>query len=135
MVIALSASVYPQIQQESLAAGCQGFLPKPVETQQLLDAIAHHLGLEWIYSQPQPPSPPETAHLTPTPHICLPASELTALADLVKMGDIQGIIERAESLAQQNSQFEPLTTQLCQLAREFKLKQLRELIQDHLIDS
>jgi len=134
VAIALSASVYPEIQQESLAAGCRGFLAKPVETQQLLDAIAHHLNLEWIYSQPQFPSPTEATNLTQTPIISLPSSEITALADLVKMGDIQGIIQRAESLAQQNSQFEPLTTQLCQLARGFRLKQLRELIQDYLVD-
>ncbi|MEQ9552214.1 MAG: PAS domain S-box protein [Coleofasciculus sp. G3-WIS-01] len=134
VAIALSASVYPQIQQESLAAGCRGFLPKPVETQQLLDAIALHLGLKWIYAQGQSPSLTESANFTQMPISCLPPSEITALADLVKMGDIQGIIERAESLAQQNSQFEPLTTQLCQLAREFKLKQLRQLIQDYLVD-
>jgi PAS domain S-box-containing protein len=134
VAIALSASVYPQIQQESLAAGCRGFLAKPVETQQLLDAIAHHLNLEWIYSLPQSLSPTEATTLTQTPIISLPSSEITALADLVKMGDIQGIIERAESLAQQNSQFEPLTSQICQLARGFRLKQLRELIQDYLVD-
>jgi PAS domain S-box-containing protein len=134
VAIALSASVYPQIQQESLAAGCRGFLAKPVESQQLLDAIALHLNLEWIYSLPQSLSPTKAATLTQTPIISLPASEITALADLVKMGDIQGIIERAESLAQQNSQFEPLTSQICQLARGFRLKQLRELIQDHLVD-
>lgn len=134
VAIALSASVYPQIQQESLAAGCRGFLAKPVESQQLLDAIALHLNLEWIYSLPQSLSPTKAATLTQTPINSLPASEITALADLVKMGDIQGIIERAESLAQQNSQFEPLTSQICQLARGFRLKQLRELIQDHLVD-
>ena len=134
VAIALSASVYPEIQQESLAAGCRGFLAKPVETQQLLDAIALHLNLEWIYSLPQSLSPTQAANLKQTPIISLPASEITALADLVKMGDIQGIIERAESLAQNNSQFEPLTSQICQLARGFRLKQLRELIQDHLGD-
>lgn len=134
VVIALSASVYPEIQQESLAAGCRGFLAKPVETQQLLDAIALHLNLEWIYSQPPSSSPPITPNLTQTPINSLPSSEITALADLVKMGDIQGIIEQAESLAQQSSQFEPLTTQICQLAKGFRLKQLRELIQNYLVE-
>ncbi len=134
IAIALSASVFPSIKQESLAAGCQDFLPKPVQGKQLLDSIARHLGLEWIYEERLEPTlvepPVNYAALFP-----VPSSAITTLSELVKMGDIKGILDQAEELQNLDSQLEPFATKICQLAKGFKLKQLRELIQQYLVNS
>lgn len=49
VIIASSAFVFDYDRQESLDAGCNGFLPKPVQMEELLGLLQTHLGLEWIY--------------------------------------------------------------------------------------
>jgi PAS domain S-box-containing protein len=49
VVIATSASVFPGDQQKCLTAGCDGFIAKPVQAEQLLEQLGRHLGIEWNY--------------------------------------------------------------------------------------
>ena len=129
IVIALSASVFKTIQQESLAAGCQYFIPKPVESKQLFYSIPQYLGLEWIYEDigsmkiisPQ---------LDPVTLALLPPSELTTLSEFIKMGDIKGIIDLADKIQKLEPKLEPFSSHIRQLAKGFKLKQLRDFIQE-----
>lgn len=60
------------------------------------------------------------------------ASELSALSQLVEMGDITGIINYAERLEMLDIKLLQFTTQTRQLARGFKLKQLLEFIEQCL---
>jgi PAS domain S-box-containing protein len=134
VAIALSAKVFETVKQESLAAGCQDFLPKPVQAKPLLDAIALHLGLEWIYEDDLFLTGIEL-HRDRVPLIPPPPSELVALSEFVKMGDIQGILEQAEQLEKLDNNLEPFATLIRQLAKGFKLKLIRELIQKYLADN
>ncbi len=52
VAIALSADVFESTKQKSLAAGCQDFLPKPVQAELLLESVMVHLRLEGIYEEP-----------------------------------------------------------------------------------
>ncbi|MEM8642646.1 MAG: CHASE2 domain-containing protein [Cyanobacteria bacterium P01_G01_bin.54] len=49
VILASSATVRPQEPALSLEAGCNDFLPKPIEVQLLLNKIEQYLGLAWIY--------------------------------------------------------------------------------------
>jgi PAS domain S-box-containing protein len=49
VIIATSASVFDYSQHQSREAGCDDFIPKPVQAQQLLEKLRVHLGLEWVY--------------------------------------------------------------------------------------
>ncbi len=51
-MIALSASVFEHNRQESLAAGCEDFIPKPVKVEKLLERLKKRLKLKWIYYKP-----------------------------------------------------------------------------------
>ncbi|MCP4401025.1 MAG: response regulator [bacterium] len=53
IVIGMSASVLPQIQEESRKAGSDAFLSKPLHFDDLLDRLQRYLKLEWIYGQEQ----------------------------------------------------------------------------------
>ena len=131
VVIALSANVLETTGQESLVAGCQDFLPKPVQAKQLLDLLTVHLGLEWIYDDHLSLTVVESSPNS-EPIVLPPSSELTVLLELVKMGDIQEILHRVEQLETLDEKFERFAVQICQLAKEFKLKQLQKLIQHYL---
>ena len=51
VVIAMSASAFDYDQQKCLAAGCDGFISKPVQVEKLLEQLRQHLGLEWVYEE------------------------------------------------------------------------------------
>ena len=50
IIIASSASVFEADKKKSFAAGCNAFLPKPVQTETLLELLRHYLNLTYIYN-------------------------------------------------------------------------------------
>jgi PAS domain S-box-containing protein len=134
VAIALSANVFESTKQESLAAGCQDFLPKPVQAKQLLESLTVHLGVEWIYEDHE-------CHIGVEPNrdrasvVPPPPSEIATLFKLVKMGDIVGILDQAEKLEKLDNKLKPFATQVRQLTKGFKLKQLQGIIQQYMADS
>ena len=64
-IIATSASVFDDDQEKSLAAGCNGFISKPVQAEQLLAQLGRHLGLEWVYQESGKPSLNSSEMATP----------------------------------------------------------------------
>lgn len=131
IAIALSANAFESTKQETLAAGCQGFLSKPVQVQQLLDLLALHLELEWIYDDGLGSLNGES-NRDRSPLVAPPRSELAILSELVKMGDIAGILDQADRLQQLDSQLYPFANEIRQLVKDFKLRQLRKIIQQYL---
>lgn len=53
IIIATSASVLDCDRWSSREMGCNDFLSKPIRLQELLERLQVHLGLEWIYEQPE----------------------------------------------------------------------------------
>lgn len=138
IVIAISASVFEFDQRMSQEACCNAFLPKPVQESALLDQLQLHLALEWVdavESQEMPPSlngdiphrslPP----FAPLPPAAIPTPQkLNILLDLALMGDLKGVVEYTQRLEQLEPQWTTFATQLRQLAKSFKGKQVIELI-------
>ncbi|WP_416666509.1 MHYT domain-containing protein [Egbenema bharatensis] len=48
-IIALTASVFEEQRQMILAAGCDDFVRKPFQEQEIFEKIGYHLGIEYIY--------------------------------------------------------------------------------------
>lgn len=48
-IIAITASVFEEEQDQILAAGCDGFVRKPFRESEIFDIMAEHLGIEYIY--------------------------------------------------------------------------------------
>lgn len=48
-IIGMSASAYEEDRRRCLEVGCNEFLPKPIDLNQLFCLLGHHLSLEWIY--------------------------------------------------------------------------------------
>lgn len=46
VAIGTSASIMEVEKQESLAAGCDAFIPKPIRVEELLNCLQVHLGLQ-----------------------------------------------------------------------------------------
>ncbi len=138
VVIAISASVLEPEQRQSIEVGCNDFLSKPIRQTALLEKLGVYLGIKWIYedlieNQPEIPEPNSQFQLNYTnlenaQLIVPPAEEIAKLLDLAMRGDLRSIAKEAIKLKELDQQLEPFATHLCQLAKEFKGKQLREFL-------
>ncbi|MGB8690116.1 MAG: PAS domain S-box protein, partial [Microcoleus sp.] len=143
VVLALSASVYETTRQESILAGCDNFLTKPIETNELLELLRVHLALEWIYEdgssgKKRKAQTPKTASdlAAADGAIVSPASEsVLALLRLSAMGDIEAILEEITKLENSDPKLVPFVHHLRQLAKGFQLKQIRDFLKQHLSDN
>ncbi|MEG4322543.1 MULTISPECIES: PAS domain S-box protein [unclassified Microcoleus] len=139
VLIALSASVFEATQQESLLAGCNDFLPKPIEANHFLEQLRVHLGLEWIYEESSDSKQPTAQSLSPASNFPAYSSLLPAAADsiakllkLAAMGDIEEIFEESTKLESLEQKLAPFIYRLRQLAKGFQLKQIRNILKQYI---
>ncbi len=140
VILALSASVYETTRQESILAGCDNFLTKPIQTNELLELLRLHLRLEWVYedgseTKKRKAQTPKSSSEVPTAESMMasPGSEsVLALLRLTAMGDIEAILEETAKLEHSDPTLEPFVHHLRQLAKGFQLKQIRDFLKQHL---
>ena len=96
-IITSSASVLEEDRDKSIAAGSNGFLPKPVKAEKLYQLLESLLGLEWIYVETHPVES-EVLQLPPTQLI-------EKLQQLTEAGNIDGIVTLVKSLSPDYSVF------------------------------
>ena len=88
-------------QHKSFDAGADGFIPKPVLSESLLEMLRVHLGLEWVYEEKEEveqikdESEGEIAQDEIVPP---PAEELALLYDLARKGLVNKLLGEAERL-------------------------------------
>ncbi len=104
VVIAISASVFEEDQQKSLAAGCHDFLPKPINAKQLFEQLQRHLVIEWIYEE-MPSLIASQAPLVPPPQ-----ETVISLYELAMGGDVRAVEERVSQLT--DEQFAPFVAKM-----------------------
>jgi signal transduction histidine kinase/DNA-binding NarL/FixJ family response regulator len=128
-VIVSSASVAPADQQSSLDAGGNDFLSKPVQAETLLQLLAHHLQLTWIYAEParDPPADLELTELIPPP-----LADLQRLLELAQRGRLQQVAVLAEYLGQQDDRYHAFTQHVLNLAKKFQSEAIEQLIHRYL---
>jgi CheY-like chemotaxis protein len=144
-IIAISASVFEAYQQKSRDSGCQDFLPKPVQAEELLNKIKSYLNLSWIYenegtrdwgvghrdekrTSPQPPP-------NPSEMVIPPPEELLALYEAANSGDVEGVEQGAMGLKQLNPDYTPFATRILELAQDFNYEKIANLVDRYLSDN
>ncbi len=128
-IIALSASVFEHNRQESLSAGCDDFIAKPVRLDVLLEKLQTHLRLQWRYAEEARASLETTA----APQInAPPRPELEALHQLAMMGDLSGILFKLDELVQRDGQFVAFVEEVRGYAKMYDMKKIRELLKGYL---
>jgi signal transduction histidine kinase/DNA-binding NarL/FixJ family response regulator len=126
IIIATSASVFEKDRQASTLAGCNDFISKPVNIVQLLDLIAKHLGVIWIYQEQQEKL---AQYKISTEVIDVPPSAaLEQLWMLLRRGNLRGIYEWAVQLGSEDEKYRPFAERLAHLAREYEEEQIRVLL-------
>ncbi|MCU0541227.1 MAG: ATP-binding protein [Oscillatoriaceae cyanobacterium Prado104] len=133
MIIASSASVFEFHRQEARAAGCNDFLPKPVQAAELLHQLQQYLQLEWIYEATPADRPVSAPNGVATAGCKVPASrELQKLYKAVqryRVADIQAEIQHLNTLDPEYSAF---TDRVLALVDEFDIDAIASLIEPYL---
>jgi CheY-like chemotaxis protein len=130
VIIATSASVFDTDRQQSLLAGCNAFVPKPIRVDQLLALLAIQLRLTWHYAEGERIDP---AQRDGTDTVVPPREEqLAALFELASIGDIIGLQVHAAQLAQHDPALRPFAHKLGHLASRFESDQALALIARYL---
>ncbi|WP_437946923.1 AAA family ATPase [Sorangium sp. So ce296] len=127
--IVVSASTNDEDQTESVAAGADAFLAKPIDHESLLRIIGAQLGLTWVYRAPaeERPGDREDAELlTPS------REEMEVLHVLALKGSMRDIRERAAYLTTLDERYRPLADRLHRLAQGCQCKAIRSLVEEHL---
>lgn len=134
-IIAVSASVMQPDFKRSVIAGCDGFIPKPVDEKQLLSMIAEHLQLEWIYDTTSGETfTPEISSETPSncEFVVPDIEEMKVLYDLAMLGSMTKIRQQASHLEKLDEKYIPFAQKITELAQGFQEKAIINLIEKYL---
>ena len=138
IVIVSSANVFESDRQKSLEAGANDFLPKPVQQEVLFQLLQKHLNLEWIYEQAESIAEPgkvtEDIALAIQDGEIIPPSteEVNILLDLSRKGLINDLLKEIDRIEELDPQFGPFTQILRDLAKGFRLRQIKSFIEQFL---
>ncbi|OQW93864.1 MAG: hypothetical protein BWK79_08890 [Beggiatoa sp. IS2] len=128
VVIAVSASVF-DAPKESLSAGCDSFIPKPINFDKLLEQLSQYLKIKWVYANPvvsnTVPVFDSTDELPSS--TTLSAEQASLLLHLVRSGDVCGIREFVDELKQTDEKLIPFADKIHHFAEKFQLDRLRDL--------
>ncbi len=134
-VIAVSASSSLGSHEISAKIGCDDYVQKPVQVQELFDKMGMHLELEWIYEESVVPV--ETGPLTLAgieagqDFVVPPSSEIRELYELAECGDFAGLKEQLDRVDQMDESYAPFVAALRELASTFRWDEVCELIEKY----
>lgn len=133
-VIASSASVFETDQYKSIDAGANAFLPKPIDAEMLLELLRKYLLLEWVYDNTSNDKITSIKGITDNQEDIIPPNQevLHKLLELVRDGDIEGIIEIANQISILDERINKFAQQITHFASNFQVKLLEEFVQQYL---
>lgn len=137
IVMVSSASVFESDRQKSIQAGANDFLPKPIQKEKLLESLQKHLNLEWVYEAPAEFSEQlivkqDDNSVTEVELIPPTAEEVNILHDLSRKGLISDLLREIDRIEKLDPKFRPFAKALRDLAKEFKLRQIKTFIEQFL---
>jgi len=127
IIIALSASVFDHSRHESLKAGCNEFISKPVREPELILALETHGGIEWEYDREAQKENPSVESLSVPP-----LKVLQPLYELAKKGQILEVRKQVDAIEQMDPKYSLFMKKLKGFAQAFNMKQLSEFLKPYL---
>ncbi|NJD08256.1 MAG: response regulator, partial [Methylococcaceae bacterium] len=122
-IVVISANAYQTDRRPAFAAGCDDFIAKPLQISELLLKIRLHLSLNWLHDGEDAHPAREESETGPLPPSREVLSELLADA---RIGDLAALTGKARELAEAAPVYQPFAEQLQQMAREFRLADIKQ---------
>jgi CheY-like chemotaxis protein len=124
-VIALSANTDEKNGEACLAAGASAIIADPVDPEKLLRQIGELLNLSWIYA-------PDDERMEKAELAIPPKTQLEALHELAKRGNMRDIRLWAEELESLDEGYRAFSDNLRRLSDNYQSKAILELVEQCL---
>ncbi|MEO1376680.1 MAG: ATP-binding protein [Cyanobacteria bacterium J06635_10] len=139
-VIVSSASVSMMDRQQSLDAGGDAFLAKPVQADELFKLVQKYLPITWKYESIVAADTAESLHQhngsktkTTTADMVLPTpAEMEKLLQLAQQGRLKKLVAAAQTLEQQNPDYAAFVQHIAEQAKGFQIKNITTFIQESI---
>ena len=108
-------------------AGCDDFLPKPLQVSALLNKLALHLSIKWIYDGNKSDkiiSEQNKSFTLPPPII------INQLMEFVQIGDLLGLKQQLNDLIMSEPSYKDFTQRIKILANEFRIAEIKKLLRE-----
>lgn len=126
IIIAISANAFAVDRAQSLESGCNDFLPKPVEAEQLLQKIKDYLDVSWIYEEIDDR---EEDIISPSEMIMPPFEEVAILYEASQLGDTDTVAEEAIRLQQVDPDYSAFANRVLEFADVFDCEKITKLVE------
>jgi DNA-binding response OmpR family regulator len=131
VIVALTASAFEEDREMVLSAGCDDFVRKPVREHEIFDALAHHLGVSFVYdkegSRPTSAQAAESEQaLSSQTMATMPADWMARLHEAAIQADADLALELTEQIRAEHGS---LADALASLVNNFRFDTLMELTQ------
>ncbi|WP_437711812.1 AAA family ATPase [Sorangium sp. So ce448] len=127
--IVVSAIANEEDQAESVAAGADAFLSKPIDQESLLRIIGAQLGLTWVYAGP---AEEQAGDRGAAELVAPPREEMEVLHALALEGNMRDIRKRAAYLITLGERYRPFADRLDRLAQDYQSQALLTLVEERL---
>jgi CheY-like chemotaxis protein len=135
-IIAISANVFERDREATVAAGCNGFVLKPVHFSDLLGQLQLHLSMQWVHASDAVTSTAqhagtagaEVADCATLP----PVTHLLAMRQHARIGYMKGVTEEIERIGALDPAYRPYATRLNELAKQFRTADIVTLIEESM---
>ncbi|GEM_PF-2267235 len=135
IVIAISASAFDFHQAQSMAAGCDDFIAKPIHTEKLLDCLQQHLHLQWQFASHSLSTSKSLISQGMLENFTgkMPSpQQASVLFELAMRGNITGILDYLEQLEYGDQHLQPFTRKIQQLAYDLKDEQIANIVKQFI---
>lgn len=123
VIIAISASAYKEIEKKSLAAGCDDFIAKPFDVEEILQLVGSHLNLKWNYEETEKKIQLNRETFQALIHD-IPERLRTNIIEACKLGNPKKALSYIAELEKSDEKFLPLTDQIRKRLKEFKFNEI-----------
>ncbi|WP_233217150.1 ATP-binding protein [Trinickia dabaoshanensis] len=131
-IVALSASASQADVDKALQAGANAFLSKPIDFTRLQAEISSLVGLTWIYGPERDEPEPCLDRISTLTLRVPPEARMRELYLLARMGDMRGVRDWADKVAQEDQDCAAFASTLHALARAYQSKALLAFVERHL---
>lgn len=129
-VVAFSAHLSGGDRQACLQHGFDGFLPKPIQAQELIDQLQQLLQLDWQYEHPVEHASSQAD--TESDMVAPPSAALTSLYEAAEKGYIADIQAEIAKLKQLSPDYAAFVNKLLELVDDFDDEGIAQMVKPHI---
>jgi hypothetical protein len=105
-------------------AGCNDFLAKPIQVQELFYKLKENLKLIWICEENEDLTKSSTTEAVLIP----PVEIIRKLAEYVRIGDLLGLDKQLDTVSLNYPEYQPFVLKVKRLANEFRIAEIKNLL-------